>query len=205
MNPMRLATIVEGHGEVEAVPLLIRRIAAELDPSFAIDLITAIRVPAYRFRKTGELERTVDLAIRKLGRGGGGIFIVIDCDWDGGCPKADAPQLLQRAKSVHPDMPVSLVLANREYEAWFIAAAESIRGKHGLPNDLEVVADPESIRGAKEWLSSRMPPSRPYTETIDQPALTASFDIQLARRANSFDKCYREIVSLLNRLKSEAT
>jgi hypothetical protein len=200
MKRVCITAIVEGHGEVEAVPILIRRIATEIDPSLVPDIPPPIRVPADRFKKPGELERTVDLAIRKLD-GDGGVFIVIDCDWNNGCPKLDGPVLLSRAKAVRPDVPIALVLANKEYEAWFIAAAESIRGKRGLSQTLEVVIDPEEIRGAKEWLSSRMPPNQPYTETIHQPALTALFDFNAARRANSFDKCYREIIRLLNILR----
>ncbi len=50
-----------------------------------------------------------------------------------------------------------------------------------------------------------MPPNNPYAETTDQPALTAILDMQAAaRRADSFDKCYREIVRLLKELKASA-
>ncbi|MFO1431028.1 MAG: DUF4276 family protein [Candidatus Competibacteraceae bacterium] len=204
MSCVRIAPIVEGHGEVQAVPLLIRRIAAEVDFNLTVVVEPPIRVPANRLRKLGELERTVELAARKLG-GAGGILVLIDCDWDRGCPKWDGPARLHRARAARPDMPVALVLAYREYEAWFIAAAESIQGRRGLAETLEMITDPEGIRGAKEWLSSRMPRNRPYTETTDQPALTQWFDMQAARRANSFDKCYREIVGLLNRLRAEAS
>lgn len=202
MNRVRIATIVEGHGEVEALPVLIRRIAVEVDSALDAKIWPIIRVPADRLKKQGELERTVDLAARKLG-GEGAVFILLDCDWDDGCPKWDAPVLLDRARSARPDVPVSLVLAYKEYEAWFIAAAESIRGKHRLSETLERVPEPEGIRGAKEWLNSRMPPNQPYVETIDQPALTHLFDMRAARRANSFDKCFREIVKLLVNLKAK--
>jgi len=41
-----------------------------------------------------------------------------------------------------------------------------------------------------------------YSETTDQPALAALFDIEQARQAaNSFDKCYRDIVHLLEELQ----
>ena len=201
MSVIQIATIVEGHGDVEAVPILIRRIASEIDPSNAIDVKQPIRVPANRLKKPGELERTVELAARTLS-GRGGILILIDCDWDGGCPKTDGPDLLTRACAVHPDIPISLVLAYKEYEAWFIAAAESLRGKRGLSDTMTPADDPEGIRGAKEWLGKWMPSNRPYSETIDQPALTALFDMQAARRTNSFDKCWREIVGMVNRLKN---
>jgi hypothetical protein len=128
----------------------------------------------------------------------------MDCDWADSCPKKDAPIWLKRALRVRPDMEISLVMANKEYEAWFIAAAESLRGRRGLATDLTSAADPEGIRGAKEWLSDRMPRNRPYKPTIDQPALTSIFDMQAARRADSFDKCYREIVRLLTVLRARA-
>ena len=204
MIRIRIMPIVEGHGEVEAVPLLIRRIASTVDPSLVPDILHPIRVPANRLKKQGELERTVELAARKLG-GIGGIFILVDCDWEGGCPLWDAPGLLERAQVARPDVPISLVLAYREYEAWFIAAIESIRSRLQLVGAVDPVIDPEEIRGAKEWLTSRMPPNLSYVETIHQPALTALFDMVAARRSNSFDKCYREIVSMINTLKAFQT
>ena len=102
-------------------------------------------------------------------------------------------------------MQISVVLAKKEFEAWFIAAAESLRGQCGLSQELVADPDPESIRGAKEWLSRQMPRNRRYAETTDQPALTAIFDLQAARRADSFDKCYREIVRLLTVLGPEGS
>ncbi|MFZ4437551.1 MAG: DUF4276 family protein [Syntrophales bacterium] len=204
MKPLRLAAIVEGHGEVEAVPVLIRRIAAELDPSLFLQVEPILRTASSQLRKEGELERRVEYAARKLG-GRGGILILIDCDWSSdACPKFDALPLLERICRVRPDMPISVVLACQEYEAWFIASAESLRGQRGLPIDLTSALEPERIRGAKEWLSNRMPRTKPYTETTDQAALTQIFDMAAARRADSFDKCYREITGLLNRLRVKA-
>jgi hypothetical protein len=83
----------------------------------------------------------------------------------------------------------------REYEAWFLAAAESLRGRRGLPSDLEAPATPEAFRDAKGWLGDRMP--RGYSPTADQPALTDLFDLERARRSPSFDKLVRELTRLL--------
>ena len=99
------------------------------------------------------------------------------------------------------DIPIAVVLAKKEYEAWFIAAAESLKGKHELPTDITSPADPEGIRGAKEWLSNKMPPGPGYAEIIDQPAFTTVFDMEAARRSSdSFDKCYRDIKRMLEQL-----
>ena len=86
------------------------------------------------------------------------------------------------------------MLAKAEYEAWFLAAAASIAGQRGLPEDLMPPADPEGIRGAKGWLKERRTDGLSYGETIDQPALTAVFDLDQARAgAPSFDKLWREV------------
>jgi hypothetical protein len=202
VSGIRIAAIVGGRGEKEAVPILFRRIAGDLDPGLVVNVDPVLPVPESRLLKAGELERSVELAARNVGRHGG-IFILMDCDWRDICPKDDALVWLSRARRARPDMEISLVFANKEYEAWFIAAAESLRGKRGLAEDLTADPDPERIRGAKEWLSDHMPRNRPYNPTIDQPALTALFDMQAARRADSFDKCYREIVRLLTVLRRE--
>jgi hypothetical protein len=104
---------------------------------------------------------------------------------------------LKRAVAARGDLPVAVVLAKQEFEAWFLAAAESLRGARGLRSDLESPRDPEGIRGAKEWLRERMEGDRHYVETLDQPALAARFSIEEARRAASFDKCYREVLRLV--------
>jgi hypothetical protein len=193
-----IASIVEGHGECEAVPILVRRIAQTIDPAIAPIIHPVLRIPAAKLLKQGEIERAIELAARK-NAGKGGIFVLLDAD--DGCPAEDAPALLQRATKARSDIPLAVVFAKREFEAWFLAAAESLRGHRGLPNDLTAPPTPEAIRGAKEWLADRMPSGRGYSEASDQPALTAAFDINAARRADSFDKCYRELVRLLNLLR----
>lgn len=134
----------------------------------------------------------MDLAARKIA-GVGAVLILLDGDDD--CPAELGPQLAQRVAEVRNDLPSAVVLAKREFEAWYLAAAESLRGLRGLYADLQPPPDPEAVRGAKEWLAERM--TGGYSETLDQPALAAQFDLDLARRAPSFDKCYREVVRLL--------
>jgi hypothetical protein len=203
MNGVRIAAIVEGDGECEAVPVLVRRIAQDLDPGL-VPKVMPFRIPASRLLKQGEVERAVGLAARKL-QGKGGILIVLDCDWPDGCPAREGPALLRRAVAARTDLPVSVVLAKMEYEAWFLAAAESLRGKHNLSTTLDPPPSPETIRGAKEWLSDRMEQGQSYAATADQAALTKSFDMAVARqRADSFDKCYREVSRLLRLLRDTA-
>ena len=187
-----LGVIVEGQGDEKSVGVLIRRIYAASDSAAGIRLSPLLRVQKERLLKPAEFERTVDFVARDAQR----ILILLDADDD--CPAERGPELLARAQAVRRDREFGIVLANREYEAWFLAAAASIAGHRGLPIDLQPPAASESIRGAKEWLSARMGPRRGYTETTDQLELTKIFDMEVARqRSDSFDKCYREIERLL--------
>lgn len=198
MTPIKLGLVVEGHGEVKAAPVLFRRIGHDIDPSVNLEVLQPIRRSRGGLvNGPGELERAVELAALKA-RPQGGVFVLLDSDDD--CPAELAPQLLARARSAGLGLPVSVILPQREFEGWFLAAAESIRGKRGLPPDLTGPQNAEDIRGAKGWIRERMR-GRVYSETIDQPALAAIFDLNQARSASSFDKCYRELQALIERFR----
>lgn len=96
------------------------------------------------------------------------------------------------------DRSIRVVLANREYEAWFIAAAESIAGHRNLRLGLIAPEDPETIRDAKGWLAQFSHPNTAYRETLDQPAFTQIFDLHQARTCPSFNKLCRDMASLFS-------
>jgi hypothetical protein len=190
---MPVACVVEGHGEVESLPILVRRLGERCEPPVYPTVERPIRIPSSKLRKPEELARAVQLAASRAGPGGS-VLVLLDADDD--CPAEVGPTMLEHVGS-RKDVAVSVVLANREYEAWFIAAAESVAGARGLAADLTGPDDPESIRGAKEWLRHRMNQGSTYSPTLDQPALTSIFDVDAARRSDSFDKCFREIMRLI--------
>lgn len=165
MSETKIACIVEGHGDVKAVHVVIRRIVQELDPTLRLTIPhPPIRVPRRSIVKAGELERAVELAANKT-TSPGAVLVVLDADED--CPATLGPALLERARVARGDMQIAVVLANPEFETWFLASAESLRGRQGLSPGLTAPADPEKVRGAKEWLRSHMTPNRRYAETID--------------------------------------
>lgn len=190
----KLACIVEGHSEVESVPILVRRVVSIIQQDRYLEIPSPIRVSRSKLVKPGEPERTIEFAARKIS-GAGGILLVLDSDDD--CAATLAPQLLSRAKTARSDLPISVILAEKEFECWFLAAAMSLRGHRGLPLDLTPPSHPESIRGAKEWLKSRIAGGS-YSPVIDQPSLTAKMDIDAAKNTNSFGKFFREIEKLLS-------
>lgn len=188
---LNLGSIVEGHGDVKAVPVLLRRLQQEYDPRLHLNVLRPFRAGRYRLVKPGELEAKIESLARRL-QTPRAILILIDAEDD--CPKELAPDLLARARKARSDIPVGVVLAKHEFEAWFLAAIESLGGQRGLRDQLPPVPNSESIRDAKRFLTRNMPGSQAYSETADQPAMSALFDIQLARtRSDSFDKCCREV------------
>jgi Domain of unknown function (DUF4276) len=175
---MMVSAIVEGHGEVSAVPILLRRIGAWKTPDVRTQILPPIRVHRDRFiRKEVEFSRVLKLAAAKAGAGGR-VFILLDADDD--CPAELGGALLARARTEIPHIPVSVVLANREYEAWFIAAASSLNGKRGFFFDPGLDAiDAEAERNAKGWVRERLQTGT-YGEVLDQPGFSASMDLQQA-------------------------
>ena len=124
------------------------------------------------------------------------VLIVLDADDDLPCDKA--PEILRRATTARNDRRIGVVLACREYEAWFLAAADSLAGHRDLGSDTTAPANPESTRNAKGWLAGRMAAGRAYQETRDQPAFSSLFDLDQARRgAPSFDKMWRTVEELI--------
>ena len=199
---LNLGCIVEGYGDVAAVPELVRRFQQVLDPGIGLEIRPPTRARRCELVKEGEIERQVDRLVRQLAAPRA-ILILIDADED--CPAELGPEILDRAKKARPDIPhaIGVVLAKYEYEAWFLAATESLRGERGLAEDLPKVENPEGVRGAKEFLKKHMRGSRKYSERLDQPAMTAIFDMQMAREhSSSFDKCWREIERLFTEVST---
>jgi len=192
----RIACIVEGHGDKEALPIIVRRIAAQISPSTQVVIAPneIIRVHRNQVVKDGELERHVELAARRLG-GRGAILVLLDAD--GECPAALGPALLRRAKTKRSDLAISVVVAKEEFENWFVAAAGSLAGAGLIREGASVPSKPEDVRG-KGWIERHLLGQQPYSEPLHQPALARAFDIEQARmNSPSFDKLWRDVVALL--------
>jgi hypothetical protein len=192
MKPLVLVPIVEGHSEVQSVPVLLRRLFAEMG-RYEVQVARPLRVGRYKVVRPGELERAFELARRARERCDA-ILLLLDADDD--CPKELAPVLLERARAASAGLPVAVVLAKSEFESWFVGSLESLRGVRGLADAAVSPANPEDIRGAKEHLRHQVGYS--YVEVDDQPAFAGRFDLLLARRScPSFDKFVRDVEAIL--------
>jgi len=194
MSGCFIAPIVEGKGEVEAVPKLLQRLFRQGHRHGFLVVNPAIRIKAGSFLNDDDyFRRYIELASRKAqDQPRGNVLILLDCEDD--CAGKLGPQLLARARKVHSRVPFTVVLAQREYEMWFLAAAPSLRSVGGLPADLEAPADPEAIRGAKEWLAARMPNG--YDAPNHQALFTECFSFAQAAAVPSFARLQRKAQSL---------
>ncbi len=176
---MKIVPIVEGHGDVDALPLLIRGYFP------TIRVLNPLRVSRNRFvNSSDEQGRFLELARKSLGEFGS-VLVLLDADSD--CPAKLAPELKRNLES-RSSLGCHVVLAKCEFETWFLAAADCL-GLGAAPADLE------EIRGAKEEVKRRL---GRYSETIDQAKLTGKLVKNcdpsiLRRRSASFDKLWREL------------
>lgn len=183
MKPVLIVPIVEGHGEIGALPTLLHRLAEIAVPETAIRVNPPLRVKSGSFlNDESYFRKSVSLAGAKAAQSDGTVLILLDCEDD--CPGTLGPSLLERARAVRSDVKIIVVLAYREFESWFVAAARSLRGCRGLPADLEPPPNHESIRDAKGWLGTRM--SEPYDPIIHQIEMARTFDLQEAATNPSF-------------------
>ncbi len=179
---MNIQPIVEGDGEVGAVPVLLRQLR-DAAGAYPLDVNTPIRRPRTDLVREDGVRRAVHLARKQ--QDCAAILIIFDGDDD--CPKDIAVRVQAWARSEANPIPCFVVLPNREYEAWFLATVESLRGFRGIQDDATSHPNPESPRGAAEELRGRMTPNRSYSKRADQPALTAQFDMATAyKRCRSF-------------------
>lgn len=112
-------------------------------------------------------------------------------DADDDCPADLGAKILQRAKQCIPHRPISVVLANMEFEAWFIASAESLNGKHGFEFNPEEVIEAERVRNAKGWIKNHMS-TNSYGETTEQQAFVREMNLQ---QAFSNSRSFRKLCS----------
>ncbi len=179
---MNIQPIVEGDGEVGAVRVLLRRLVVAAN-AYPLDVNLPIRRQRTELMREDGLRDAARMARRQ--RDCAAILIMFDSDDD--CPKVIAPRMQAWAESEASPIPCFVVMATREYEAWFLATIESLRGARGIRADATSHPYPESPRGAKEELRKRMIRNRKYNERADQPALTAQFDMATAhQRCRSF-------------------
>jgi hypothetical protein len=195
-----IVPIVEGYGEVTAVPVLLRRIAAEVGGW--VDVGTPIRVSSGAFlNRDEERRRYVGLAANKARDRNGHVLVLLDCDQDVGgirsaCPAELGPRLLQQITHLRPDVTMFVALAHKEYESWFLAALPSLRGSNGIPPDAEPPSNPEARRDAKGAISQLIRRRYRHDDEL-QTRFTSIMSLTEARQAPSFARLYDWVAAVV--------
>jgi hypothetical protein len=194
MSRLVVAAVVEGHGEEKsAIRTVVTRVWTEVLKGEYVQVLRPIRQHRSKLVQREGLLKAVDLASLKLREVSPDdrslILVLFDADEDLPCQLA--PKLAALLQEERPHLDVAIVLANPEFETWFVAAADSLTEFFDF-SSLPPAADPETARQQKgtvsRWMHGR------YAETIDQVRLTAAMDLNLCRsRSKSFDKLCREL------------
>lgn len=179
---MAFYVVVEGAGDVKAVPNLLYRLGQDLgyhDAHWAVPLKVNVlrKIDAVKAASLIRNRPNVD-----------GMLVLRD-DEDG-CPRTDGPELARWLKELRLPFPAAAVLLYREYETLFLPCIDLLAGqplrsgtieRDGLRPGSVFDGDPEGPRDAKGVISSAMPSGRSYKETVDQLALTQLLDFRRLR------------------------
>ena len=195
---MRIQPVVEGHGEVAAVPELLRRLLVEARTT-GVDVGRPIRRTRSQLATEEGLARSIALARSQSNCAA--ILVLFDGDND--CPAHLGPAAQGWANAAARGLPCAVCIAHREYESWFLATLDSLRHK-AIRADAQAHPQPEVPRDAKGEMSRRML-GRSYKPTTHQPAFSALFCLADAyKRCRSFRKLATSFGQLLTAMEKPA-
>jgi hypothetical protein len=136
--------VVEGDGDKAAAPLLLRRVLYKYG-RYDIDVGQPVKAG-----NCSKLEKEFEKFLRHAqGKPRcGAILVLLDSDDD--CPKDLAARLATRCNQAGVGKPVAVVCATREYEAWFLASLETIKGSAEISESASFNGDVEMLRGVTD-------------------------------------------------------
>ncbi len=177
--------VVEGHGEVLAASNLVSRLWADLRLPPVVWMNPPIR--GLNLARREGVTRACQLVRLKPKPG----LLVILRDEDDLCPRDTAPQAARWIAEEQLPFAAGVVLLHREFESLFLPCVHLMAGKPlidergvsrpGLVEGTSFNGDPESVRGAKEWLGRHFGSGRRYKPTLDQLPLTRMLDFEVLR------------------------
>lgn len=201
-----LSPLVEGETEEACVPQLLERIWGDLlhgwDKEPLVVLPPEIVARSSILKATHPLlaevlERHVRFVRRRCqspDRDRTCVLLLLDAEED--CPKELNELLLKRIRLLRSDLDVAVVLAKRQLENWFKAAASSLAGHCHLPSDLTTPADPEHGSG-DTWLATQMQKvgsNNRYEKRFHAPILVREMNLcDALANSRSFRKLHHEL------------
>jgi len=165
-----LGLVVEGRGEIQAVPALLRK---RLEEKGDYRDIVGKPVPCNgRFNALRPRGIEGYVAVAAARPGCRGVLVVLDGEGDAVCELG--PELAKRASQHSAGKEVVTCLADAKYEDWLVSSAESLE----LPN-LAYRPEADAVKVLREALH----PIK-YVKPIWQPKLTYRMSLDLAASRN---------------------
>jgi hypothetical protein len=215
----RIVLFVEGDGEVEAVPRLVKRLLTEqkawdgffLDPNaFRVGRVEKLVKHDYQ-----EWKRKLGASLKRPNLGG--VLLILDGDVEKVenvifCARDIAKSLAREAASVGGGVTfsVAVVFARQEYESWLIAGIDSLAGRV-LSDGRTIAKNPDAPKGdleeaprdAKGWLNEVIEGG--YKPTRDQVELTGMVDLDVIRNRElkSFRRLESALAGLVSAIRTE--
>lgn len=189
-----LLAVVEGDGDVRAAPILIRRILEQHK------IYDARLLPVQRRGEYPSVAKHFDNYFLAAVKEKAPILWIMDFDAKScDCPYREAAALLARAAALRPGWPIRIAFLTKEYETLFLHDENATRAVFtDIPKQASFPAQPETIRGAKEWLSKQRPSGMAYKETVHQQKITAHLNLQTLReRSADFAHLERAVLQLI--------
>ncbi len=172
----RILPIVEGPGDLKAVPVLLRNLLIHHG------LHETQILPPHQRGELPKLSARFDDYFRMALKEKAGILLIIDFDCEYcDCPFLEAEKLYQRARSIRENWPFKIAFLVKEFESLFLAEAKSASKVLALRQGIEFPENPEAVRDAKGWLSKAQPKGSAYKPTHHQEKITAQLDFDILR------------------------
>lgn len=183
--------VVEGQGDVASVPILTRRVLTEVYHRHDVKLAKPQRRGEFNKVKSN-FSRYLKIALLEQIP----ILWVMDCD--DGDPVVHQHELEDLLTVEHVTQPVQFVLMVKEYESLFLAEKKAAQSVLKIKDSVTFPANPENIRGAKEWLSKHMGGGYSYKETLHQEKLTAKLELNELRMTSGSYRSFETAVGVLS-------
>jgi hypothetical protein len=179
MPARSIALLVEGDGDYQSVPLLVRMLTAARG---YFDMMVGTRpIMVGDIQSIMQSDKFPRLFQYAIGRDDiDSVLIVADCE--DCCPVDAVKAVYLRTKAIveQANKPLGIALFYREYETMFLVNAQHIARRCQSvqidPTRLDPGADLEGIRDAKRALKSIIV-NGSYKETRDQARLTGAMDV----------------------------
>lgn len=188
---MIVQPIVEGPGDENAVPILIRRILSEIIGCCRSSVLRPFKLD--RGKMVKEQSCRSHLKISQLNQAVDYVVLLMDSDDD--CSKELNERICGWKHDTVYRTLFDVVSIEREFECWLLAGIESLRGSRGISVSAAPPPNPNNIRDPKSRITTFMQDGTSYSETADQAALTAAVDLgEIEKRCPSFRRLVRKLV-----------